>query len=44
MKKIGLALFFLGCNAFLFAQDRTEKLEAFTELKIFNGLNVEIIK
>ncbi len=44
MKNLKVIILFLGCTAFLYAQERTEDLKEFRELKIFNGLDVEIIK
>jgi len=44
MNRIKLAILFLGFTAFSFAQDRTENLGDFNELKVFNGLTVDIIK
>ena len=37
-----LLILYLGFTAFAFAQDRTQNLGDFDELKIFNGLSVEI--
>ena len=37
-----LLILFLGFTAFAFAQDRTQNLGDFNEIKIFNGLSVEI--
>jgi len=42
MKKIKLIILFIGFYAFTFAQDKTQNLGDFTELKVFNGLAVEI--
>jgi len=42
MKKIKLIILFVGFTAFTFAQDKTQNLGDFTELKVFNGLAVEI--
>ncbi len=44
MINLKFILFFIGFTVFLNAQDRTEELEKFKELKIFNGLDVEIKK
>ena len=37
-----LLILFLGFTAFAFAQDRTQNLGDFNEIKVFNGLSVEI--
>jgi len=37
-----LLILFLGFTAFAYAQDRTQNLGDFNEIKIFNGLSVEI--
>lgn len=42
MKSIKLFILLLGFTAFSFAQDRTQNLGDFNEIKIFNGLSVEI--
>jgi hypothetical protein len=42
MKNIKLLILFLGCTALLQAQDRTQKLGDFNEIKTFNGLSVDI--
>ncbi len=44
MNKLKLLILFLGCTAFLQAQDRTKNLGDFTEIKVFNGLSVDIEK
>ncbi|MCF6348865.1 MAG: DUF2807 domain-containing protein [Flavobacteriaceae bacterium] len=42
MNKIKLIILFLGCTALLQAQERTQSLGDFNEIKIFNGLSVDI--
>ena len=42
MKSIKLFILLIGFTAFSFAQDRTQNLGDFNEIKIFNGLSVEI--
>ena len=42
MKNLKFILLFFGCTLFLNAQDKSEDIEEFSELKIFNGLDVEI--
>jgi hypothetical protein len=42
MKRIKLVILLLGFTAFSYAQGRTQKLGDFNEIKIFNGLSVEI--
>ena len=42
MKNIKIIILFLGISAFSFAQDRTQNLGDVSEIKIFNGLSVEI--
>ena len=37
-----LLILFLGFTAFAYAQDRTQNLGDFNEIKVFNGLSVEI--
>jgi len=44
MKNLKFIILFIGFTTFLNAQDRTQDLEEFNALKIFNGLNVEIKK
>ncbi len=44
MNRIKLIILFLGFAAFSYAQDRTENLGDFNELKIFNGLTVDIVR
>ena len=42
MKIRNLMILLLGCTTLTFAQDRTQNLGDFDEVKIFNGLSVEI--
>ena len=42
MKSIKLVILFLGFTLFSYAQDRTQNLGDVNEIKIFNGLSVEI--
>ncbi len=44
MNKLKLVILFLGCTTFLYAQDRSQNLGDFNELKIFNGLSVDIVR
>jgi hypothetical protein len=42
MKFKKLCILFLGCTSFIFAQERTQNIGDVNEIKIFNGLSVEI--
>jgi len=44
MTKLKLLILFLGFTAFTYAQDRAQNLGDFNELKVFNGLSVDIEK
>ena len=42
MNRIKVIILFLGFTAFTYAQDKTQNLGDFTEIKVFNGLAVDI--